>query len=115
MDSYPHSPWLRGFLKVFALWAGLTSTPGLLLALNDFTSGRFSLVYLGQFVVLLGVAAVFGLIGATAMTVGVPARRKLAAIAVGVALGIALPLVIFWGLAAALPKNQRTIGHFPFL
>ena len=63
---------------------------------------------------MLGVAAVFGLIGAAAMTVGVPARRKLAAIAVGVAFGITLPLVIFWGLAAALPKNEGTVGYFLF-
>jgi len=66
MGYEARSPWLRGFLKVFALWAGLTSTPGLFLALNNFSSGRFSLNYLGQLVVLHGVGAVFGLIGAAA-------------------------------------------------
>ena len=93
MGYQARSQWLRGFLKVFALWAGLTSTPGLLLTLNKFNSGRFSLLYLEQFVVLHGVAAVFGLIGAAAMTVGVPPSRKFAAFALGVVFGFALPLV----------------------
>jgi hypothetical protein len=48
------------------------------------------------------------------MTVAVPPGRKLVAIPVGVAFGFALPLIIFWRLAAALPKNETTMGYFLF-
>jgi len=41
----------------------------------------------------------------------VPPGKTLRAIALGILLGVGLPLVGFFGLAAVLPKNEGTMGY----
>jgi nitrate reductase NapE component len=100
---------LRDFAKMFALWAGLISVPGLLLVFG--ARSRVEPVNFALLPLMLFPAVVLGLVGAAIMSFVVRPGERLGAMIVGIVVGFGLPPVAFWGLAAVLPKDESTLGY----
>src|SRR5258707_8862703 len=98
------------FLRTFRFWGALTALPWLL----PLFPTPFSLRLVAA---LMVPGLVMGALGATIMTLVVERGRTFSAVIVGFLVGLGVPLIVFWGLAALGPKNEATLGYgiFGFL